>query len=168
MRATFDVAAKLDRPGQGGNVDATLDMRPTPLSGLIGLMPRVERAGGTLSGHFRLQGPLSAPHTKGGLDIDHGELSLRGLPTALSDIQLGVAIEEGELKITRGTARIGGGSLALSGGAPLSGFELGEVRVRTVLHDVALPLKDGIRASADADLLVNWRPTREKGSAERA
>lgn len=161
VRATFDVAAKLDRPGQGGNVDATLDMRPTPLSGLIGLMPRVERAGGTLSGHFRLQGPLSAPHTKGGLDIDHGELSLRGLPTALSDIQLGVAIEEGELKITRGTARIGGGSLALSGGAPLSGFELGEVRVRTVLHDVALPLKDGIRASADADLLVNWRPTRE-------
>jgi translocation and assembly module TamB len=161
VRATFDVAAKLDRPGQGATVDATLDMRPTPLSGLIGLMPRVERAGGTLSGHFRLQGPLGAPRTKGGLDVDHGELLLRGMPTALSDIQLGVAIDEGELKITRGTARIGGGSLALSGGAPLSGFALGELRVHTVLHEVSLPLKDGIRAAADADLLVNWKPSQE-------
>jgi translocation and assembly module TamB len=161
VRATFDVAATLDRPGPDGTIDATLDMRPTPLSGLIGLLPRVERAGGSLSGHFRLQGPLAAPRTRGGLEIDHGELSIRGLPTPLSDIQLGVAIGEGELKITRGSARIGGGSLTLSGGAPLRGFALGEARVRAVLHEVSLPLKEGIRAAADADLLVSWKPTAE-------
>ncbi|HWA73377.1 MAG TPA: translocation/assembly module TamB domain-containing protein [Polyangiaceae bacterium] len=161
VRATFDVAGTLDKLGPGATLDAALDLRPTPLSGLVGLMPRVERAGGTLSGHFRLQGPASAPRTSGGLDIDHGELNLRGLPSPINDIQLSVAIGEGELTITHGSARVGGGSLALSGGAPISGFSLGEVRVRAQLHEVALPLKDGIRAAADADLLVNWKPARE-------
>jgi translocation and assembly module TamB len=161
VSATLDIAATLDRLGGAPTVDATLDMRPTPLAGLVGLMPRVERAEGSLFGHFRLLGALANPRVNGNLGIDRGELSVHGLPTSISNIDLALGIDGSELTISRGSARLGSGSVQLSGGAPLNGLALGEARVHAVARDLALPLKDGIRASADADLFVIWKPPGE-------
>ena len=158
VRATFDLAGAVDRLGPAAQLDASVDMRPTPLSSLVGLLPRVERAQGTLSSHFQLQGALNAPRISGGVDIDNGELLLRGLPLPISDIDVHVGVEGGELKVGHGSARLGSGTLALSGGAPLRGFELGEARLRVAARDVSLPLKEGVRASADADLLLSIKP----------
>jgi translocation and assembly module TamB len=159
VRASFDLAGTIDRLGPGATLDASVDMRPTPLASLVGLLPRVDRAQGTLSSHFKLQGPLAAPHTSGRIDVDNGELSLRGAPFPLSDIDVKVAIEGGELRVSHGTARFGSGTLTLSGGAPLRGFDFGEARLRIAAHDLSLPLKEGIRASADADLLLTIKPS---------
>lgn len=160
VKATIDVAAGIDRLGQNANVDASIDVRPTPLAGLVGLMPRVERADGSVSGHVRLTGALGTPRVAGNFGIERGELALRGLPTTISSIDLGLGFADGELNITRGTARIGNGTLQLSGGAPLNGLELGEARIRAVAREVALPMKDGVRATADADLTIVWKPPR--------
>ncbi len=163
QKAILDVSANLAHVGTSPNVDAKLNMRPTPLAGLVTFLPRVERAAGSLSGQLTLRGPLKAPHTSGNVELSHGELAIRGVPSSLSDIQLALGFDDDELTITRGAARFGNGSLALSGGAPLRGFELGEARIRAIAHDIALPLKDGIQGSTDADLWITIKPKNDSG-----
>jgi translocation and assembly module TamB len=121
-------------------------------------MPRVERAEGSVGGHVKLTGALAAPRVAGSFGIERGELALRGLPTTISNIDLLLGFADGELTITRGTARIGSGTLQLSGGAPLNGFEVGEARIHALAHEVGLPMKEGVRATADADLTIVWKP----------
>jgi translocation and assembly module TamB len=41
----------------------------------------------------------------------------------------------------------------------MRGFELGAVRLDVAARDLSLPLGDGIRAAADADLLATWKPS---------
>lgn len=160
QRANFDFAGTLENLSK---IDATLALHPTPLAGLVGVLPRVERASGTLKGQVRLTGPLSAPQTLGSVEVERGELLVRGLPSAISDINVAVGIDGSELGIRRGSMRIGSGTVVLSGGAPISGFSLGEARIRIGARDFSLPAKDGIRAAVDAELLATFRPS---GDAE--
>lgn len=155
QRATFDVSGKIDR---FSTIDATLALHPTPLAGLVGVLPRVERASGALRGQIRLTGPLAVPRASGSIEVQRGELVVRGLPSSISEIDLVIGIDGNELAIRRGSLRIGDGRIALSGGAPISGFSLGEARIRIGVRDLSLPAKDGIRATADAELLASYRP----------
>ncbi|HET9954650.1 MAG TPA: translocation/assembly module TamB domain-containing protein [Polyangiaceae bacterium] len=158
QKAVFDLSGRVSNLGQNPQLDAGVQMRPTALASLVGLVPRVERANGVLSGRFRLTGALNAPSTTGTLDLQRGELALRGLPTPLSDIDVGVAFDHGELRVERGSARLGSGSVSFSGSAPLRGFSIGEGRFRAVAHEVSLPLKEGIHTNLDADLQISIRP----------
>lgn len=156
QRAVLDVSGRLER---FTTVDAALALEPTPLSSLVGVLPRVERASGTLKGALRVAGPLKAPRASGSFQVERGELGIRGLPRPLSEIDLAIGIDGNELAIRRGRMRFGDGRITLSGGAPISGFSLGDVRVRIGIRDLGLPAKDGIRATADADLLATYHPT---------
>ena len=166
QKVALDVAGKLDHVGTAPNIDARLSLRPTPVAGLVALFPRVEHAAGSVSGQLHLLGPLAAPRTSGNLELAHGELSVRGVPNSLSDIQIALSFDGNELNITKGSARFGSGDLSFSGGAPLNGFALGEARIHVTGQDLSLPLKDGIQGTADADLWVAIKP--QKDSEERA
>jgi translocation and assembly module TamB len=135
-----------------------VSLRPLALASLVGVVPRVERASGTFAGNLRLHGPLTAPRYAGGFALNKGEITVRGLPAPLSEIEIALGVDGSELSITRGTARLGSGKLSLSGGAPLRGFALGAARVRLKAEDLALPLGEGVRALADADLTTVWDP----------
>ena len=126
------------------------------------LVPRVERAKGTLTGHVGLTGALNAPEYSGGFALNGGEVVLRGLATPISDIDLALKLDGGELEVSRGSARMGNGTFSVSGGAPMRGFELGAVRLDVKARDLALPLGEGVRATADADLLATWKPNGER------
>ncbi|HKY36224.1 MAG TPA: translocation/assembly module TamB domain-containing protein [Polyangiaceae bacterium] len=164
---TFDVTGKLDKIGQSAQVDATLGLKPLPLATLLGMLPRVERAEGMLSGKLRLQGALAAPRYQGGFELNGGEVALHGLSTPLSDIGLALSIDGSEINIVRGNAKLGSGTLALRGGAPLHGFELGAASVSITGRNLSLPSSNGIRAVADADLLATFQSSRRDGE-ERA
>jgi translocation and assembly module TamB len=155
--ASFDLAGKVAKLGATPELDATLSLRPVPLAGLLELVPRVERASGTLVGRIQVQGPLTAPRYAGGFELAKGEVLVRGLPAPISDIDLALGIDGNELSITRGSARIGGGTLQLSGGAPLRGFDIRSARLAITARQFSLPLNEGVRASADADLIASWR-----------
>lgn len=164
--ATFDLAGKLDRVGQGTQIDATLGLRPLPLAMLLGVVPRVERAEGTLAGKLRLRGALLAPQYQGGFELSGGEVALHGLSTPISDIGLSLSIDGNEINIVRGNARLGAGTLSLRGGAPLHGFALGAASVSITGRNLSLPSSNGIRAVADADLLATFQSSR-RDDAER-
>ena len=161
--ASFEVVAKLDKMGQGAEVDATFGFKPLPLATLLGMVPRVERADGTLSGKLRLHGPLSAPRYQGGFELNGGEVALHGLATPLSDIALSLSIDGSEITIERGSARLGAGTLSLRGGAPLRGFSLGTASVAITGRNLSLPNTNGIRAVADADLVATIQPNEGGG-----
>jgi translocation and assembly module TamB len=165
--ATFDLAGKLDKVGQGTLIDATFGLRPLPLQTLLGMSPRVERAEGMLSGKLRLHGALAAPRYQGGFELNEGEVALHGLATPLSDIGLALSIDGSEINIVRGNAKLGSGTLALRGGAPLHGFELGAASVSITGRNLTMPSSNGIRAVADADLVATFQSSRRDGD-ERA
>ncbi|HEY4160121.1 MAG TPA: translocation/assembly module TamB domain-containing protein [Polyangiaceae bacterium] len=163
QKATFDASGSITKLGDDPAIDAKLTLRPVPLSGLVSLLPRAERADGMLSGHVALEGPLSAPRLSGGFDLEHGELSLHGLPVPVSEIELALRLDGNEIRLTRGTAHVGAGTLQVTGGAPLHGSQLGAARFAVTARNVALPMNDGIRAVADADLQITTQPQNDDG-----
>jgi len=164
--ASFDVSGRLEKLGQGAEIDATFGLKPLPLATVLGMAPRVERAEGMLGGKLRVQGPLSAPRYQGGFELNNGEVALHGLATPLSDISVALSVDGSEINIVRGNARLGSGTLAIRGGAPLRGFELGAASVAITGRNLSIPSTNGIHAVADADLLATFQAARD-GAAER-
>jgi len=163
--AAFDVSAHVDKIGQGAQVDASFGLKPLPLATVLGMVPRVERAEGTLSGKLRVYGAVAAPHYQGGFELNDGEVALHGLSTPLSDISLALSVDGSEINIVRGNARLGAGTLSLRGGAPLHGFEIGGANVYITGRNLSIPSTNGIHAVADADLLATFQ---SGNAAERA
>jgi translocation and assembly module TamB len=166
-QATFDLSGGISSLRDAPRLDANVALRPVDLGAVAQVFPRVERAKGSVTGHLGVSGPLRSPEYSGGFALTGGELLLRGLPVPLSDIDLALKLEAGELEVARGSARMGNGKLTVSGGAPIRGFALGAVRLDIAARDLALPLGDGVRASADADLLATWKPSTGERSLPR-
>ncbi|HEX2873904.1 MAG TPA: translocation/assembly module TamB domain-containing protein, partial [Polyangiaceae bacterium] len=164
--ASFDVSGNLEKLGQGAEIDATFGLRPLPLATVLGMASRVERAEGMLGGKLRISGPLAAPRYQGGFELNNGEVALHGLATPLSDISVALSVDGSEINIVRGNARLGSGTLAIRGGAPLRGFELGAASVAITGRNLSIPSTNGIHAVADADLLATFQSARD-GAAER-
>jgi len=159
QRVTFDALGSIYNVSTFPQIDAKLTLRPMQLGSLVGVIPRAERAEGTLSGELQVKGPLFAPRFAGGFDLEHGELAIRGLPLPVTDIELALRIAGNELRIEKASAKVGSGTLQVSGGAPLLGMNLGAARFVITARELALPMNDGIRAVADADLNVAIKPS---------
>jgi translocation and assembly module TamB len=158
QRAVFDLRGNVTRLGAGSDVDATLALRPMQLAALATFIPRAERASGTLKGSLRISGPASRLGYQGGFRLENGEIFVRGLPSSITDLQVALAVESGELRITKGSARVGNGTISVHGSAPLRGFQLGAARVVLRAKQLALPLEQGVKATVDAHLVANWTP----------
>ena len=166
QRVTFDAQGSIYNVATFPQIKGKMTLRPMQLASLVGVIPRAERAEGTLSGELEVNGPLFAPRFIGGFDLEHGELSLRGLPLPVSEIEIALRIAGNELKIEKGSAKVGSGTLQVSGNAPLTGLSLGAARFTVTARELALPMNDGIRAVADADLNVAFKPAGNDGERE--
>lgn len=166
QRATFDARGAVYNVGTFPQVSGKVTLRPMPLASLLGVIPRAERAEGVLSGQLAVSGPLFAPRFSGGFDLEHGELALVGLPLPLSDIDVALRVEGSELRIERASAKLGAGTLQVTGGAPLLGMHLGVARFAVTARELALPLDQGLAAVADADLNVTIKPSRDSAEQE--
>jgi translocation and assembly module TamB len=157
-QATVDMSGGINRLRDAPELAGTLTLRPMELAALTQMIPRVERAKGTVTGRMTVSGPIQSPSYGGGFELSGGELVVRGLQAPISDLEIVTRLSGGELNIARGSARMGNGKLSVTGGAPLRGFDLGAVRLEFAARDLSLPLGQDIRATADADLLATWRP----------
>ncbi len=161
QRVTFDAQGAIFNTATYPQINAKLTLRPMQLASLVGVIPRAERADGVLSGQLAVVGPLFAPRFAGGFDLEHGELSIRGLPLPVSDINVALRIDGNELRVEKATAKVGAGTLQMTGGAPLLGLNLGAARFAITARQLALPINDGIRAVADADLNVSFKSSND-------
>ncbi len=166
QKGTLDLNGSIDRIGADAEVNASLVLRPTDLSAFAGLIPRAERARGVIRGRVDVTGPLAELRYDGGIDLENGQLSVRGLPVSLTDINIGLLVNANEIRINKGTAAVGGGTVRIGGSVPLGKTGLGDGRASIVVRGVSLPIADGVRTKLDADLEATL-PLAE-GDTERA
>src|SRR5690606_31490655 len=126
LRASLVTHGEVRRLSNAPQLDVEVRIPPTDMSVFSGLLPRVERAGGTLEAKVKVTGSPTAPLLTGGAKIEKGELSIRGIPALFSDMHADVSIAGGEVRLVRASANVGGGTLTITGHAPLDGFALGD------------------------------------------
>ena len=155
----FDVKGELKNLGKSPEVDAQLRLRPTDLSAFTSLMPQAERAKGRVDATFRVNGDLARPNFAGGLSIANGEIEVKGLKSPISDLNVEVQVDPTQVRVTRGSARIGSGELELTGRAPIQGTTLGTARADLQVKGLSLALEDGIRVTLDSKLRAIYEPS---------
>lgn len=156
----FDVKARLGGLGADPDLDASVELRPTDLGALLGFVPGVEHATGSVRGRLRASGKARAPAWDGELAIEGGEVALTGLGLPVRDVNVRVLVDSGELRLERASARLGAGRVELAGSAPLVDGSLGAARATIRARDLALPTTSGVKATIDSDLDVAWTPPR--------
>jgi translocation and assembly module TamB len=132
-------------------LDARLE--PVDLAVLQRIVPKIDRASGTVVGNVRLTGRAAAPTLAGELHATAEAIDVHGLPGAITDLRLDARATSTELAFS-GTGSFAGGAIELHGTMPLRGLELGTLDSHVVARDVRLVPAEGITVTANADLDV--------------
>ncbi|MDX2050819.1 MAG: translocation/assembly module TamB domain-containing protein [Polyangiaceae bacterium] len=151
-----DLDGSVSNLGVRPALDLALRLRPADLGALAALLPRAENVKGTLLGSLRLFGSLDALAYQGRLEIKNGLLGLAGLPSPLSDLNVTLNIEPDEVRVAHGEAKLGGGTLRLSGGSEVVKGSLQHGRLEVKAENVSLPLDAGIHGTFDAALAFTF------------
>jgi translocation and assembly module TamB len=142
--------------------DATLalDLRldPIDLAVLPRLVPRIDRAAGSLQGNLHLTGRASTPTVSGDLDVRADDVEVHGFPSAITDLAVHVKATGDGLNAT-GSAKVAGGTASFQATAPIHGLDVGNVDARVALRDVRLTPEQGVQVALDADLGFAFDPT---------
>jgi outer membrane protein assembly factor BamA/autotransporter translocation and assembly factor TamB len=145
VRGHADLAGRrgLEVLGKG-----VLELRP-----LSAFLPETTLTG-TARIDLKVGGTLDAPLPEGTLAIQDGTLRSRTLPQALTGIEAQVVLEGTAIRLGESHARLGGGDIALTGGARLAGTKMEDVRVVMTGRDIALAYPAGMRTRLEADLTL--------------
>ncbi len=133
-------------------VDATFDLRPTNLGVVAPAFDAISRADGELSARLTLAGAWNSPKLGGSIVVKDGKLNLTEFSSPVTDLNVTVNLDDAGLHIHQGGAKWGGGTLTLSGEAPLVRGEIGRTNLNIIAREVTLPIDDGVRVGFDADL----------------
>jgi translocation and assembly module TamB len=68
-----------------------------------------------------------------------------------------VGIDSDEIRIINANASVGGGSLDVRGSAPIRGMSITDGRATITARNLSLPVLEGVRSAADADLELAWQ-----------
>ncbi|WP_394846561.1 translocation/assembly module TamB [Pendulispora brunnea] len=134
------------------------ELVPIDLGVLVGAVPKLERAQGKLGGSLYVTGKASAPEMDGSLTVRGGEFIVEGLPSPITAVEMDVKADASEVRITRGTARFLGGTLAVTGHLPISGFTVGAGQVDVRARNMRMTPAQGIATGFDADLALHVSP----------
>jgi translocation and assembly module TamB len=109
----------------------------------------------TSSGEVNLSitvsGPVADPLLQGKVTVSHGSLAYADLPSGLSDMNGTLTFSKNRLQIDSLTARSGGGTLTLTGGATTYQGQI-NFDFSASAQDVRLRYPAGVSSTADADL----------------
>jgi translocation and assembly module TamB len=158
FKGAVGVKGAVRKVTQGGDLGLEAELSPIDLGILVGIVPRVTRAAGTLTGSLKVTGKASAPVLAGQLAVRRGELGVKGLPGNLTDVELDVVADENEARITRGTGHFLGGDVSVTGRMPLKGGQLGVAEAELVGRQLFIAPIEGVKATVDADLRVTLNP----------
>jgi len=143
------------------------ELSPIDLGFLAGMIPRVTRAQGTLTGGVRITGRAKDPDVDGVLRVRGGELAIQGVPGTISGIEMDVAASASEARITRASATFAGGDLGLTGRMSLRGSSFGAYDFALQGRSLHLAPSQGLALTLDADLRVSQNPNAQGVAASR-
>ncbi|HUG55033.1 MAG TPA: translocation/assembly module TamB domain-containing protein [Vicinamibacteria bacterium] len=115
-------------------------------------------------------GTFADPRAQGTIRVRDGTLRARDFRQPLTGITMVASVDEREIRITEGSAQLGGGPVSFSGTARLAGLSIDDVNVEAVARGVGLRYPVGgrggrvrqilsdLKARVDADLTLTGRP----------
>jgi translocation and assembly module TamB len=159
VTAPITIEGSVSRLIAAPELDLDLQIGSLDLSRLSSGIPSIHRARGSVEGNLRIKGPPSALRYGGSARLRRGELALRGVPVSIDDAELDITVTSSEARILRGSARVGGGEMSVTGRMPIRGFELGKAEASITMRGVKVPLADGINMTTDADLEASFKPS---------
>lgn len=163
IAANFRTKGSVTAVTRAGDLNVDMALSPVDLAILEEVVPRVERSAGRLEGAVHVGGHLRDPDVQGNLRVRGGELGFRGSTEALTEMELDIRASESELKVVRGTAKMSGGTLTLTGTMPLRALTPGVAEGRILARDLHVAGIEGVSATVDADLAVTLNPTTASG-----
>jgi translocation and assembly module TamB len=142
------------------NPALALDVRldPIDLALLSRLVPKVDRASGSLEGNLHLTGKASSPTVSGDLHARSDDIEVHGFPSAITDLSIDVRAT-GDGLTASGAAKVAGGTASFQATAPTHGLDVGNVDARMTVRDVRLTPEPGVSVALDADLGLAFDPT---------
>lgn len=158
FKGAFAVDGSVKKVTRGGNLALQAELSPIDLGILVGVVPKVTRAVGTLSGRVSVAGSPTAPDLDGHLKVRGGELGIKGLPGGITDVEVDVEADENEARVTRAVGHFLGGDVNMTAHMPLKGTQLGVGRANITGRQLSVAPVDGVRAMVDADLEVTVNP----------
>jgi translocation and assembly module TamB len=144
-----------------------MDLSPIDLGLLVGVVPKLERATGTLQGSVKVSGKVRAPAVDGDVRVAGGELQVKGLPSVVSELNVDLQASADELRIAQAQAKFAGGTVSMSGSMPLKQLLDGVGEAQLSARGIHLSPADGVTATADADVTISINATSTEGATAR-
>ena len=101
FKGAFAVNGTVKKVTRGGELGLEAELSPIDLGILVGVVPRMTRAVGTLSGSVKVRASPPSPNLDGRLKVRGGEFGIKGLPGGITDVEVDVEADENEARITR-------------------------------------------------------------------
>ena len=158
FKGAFAVEGAVRKVTRGGDLALEADLYPIDLGILVGMVPRMTRAMGTLTGSVKVAGSPSQPDLDGQLKVRGGDFAFKGLPSGITDVEIDVVADENEARITRATGHFLGGDVGLTAHLPLKGGQLGVARAQFTGRQLYFSPLEGVKGTLDADLEVTMNP----------
>jgi len=158
FKGAFSVKGAVRKVTHGADLALDAELSPIDLGILVGIVPRMTRALGTLSGSVKIVGPATQPEFDGQLKVRGGEFGVRGLPSGITDVEIDVVADENEARITRATGHFLGGDVGMTARMPLKGRQLGIAEATVTGRQLYVSPTEGVKATVDADLQISLNP----------
>ncbi|MBX3186069.1 MAG: translocation/assembly module TamB domain-containing protein [Labilithrix sp.] len=155
FKGAFAVAGSVKHVTRDAELALEAELSPIDLGILVGIVPRMTRALGTLSGSVRLRGRAAQPEFDGTLKVRGGEFGFKGLPGGITDVEVDVVADENEARITRGVGHFLGGDVSMTARMPLKGGQLGVAEATLTGRQLYVSPIEGVKATVDADLRLS-------------
>ena len=166
--AKIILAARVDRtsvaPDASPKLVAKVTIPDLPLSRLEQYFPRIERADGLMHATVVIGGTVAAPTWEGELAIANGAMTVKGLALPISAVNGKISVDPRTgLRIEKLHGEVGGGTIDVTGGATLRGFQLGDVDMRVVAKEVHFRYADAMSTTFGGELHATWSPPETSG-----
>lgn len=158
FKGAFTLAGAVEDVARGGRLAVEAELMPIDLGVFAGVVPKVSRAVGTLTGKVSVTGKPSAPVLDGRMQVRGGELGIKGLPSGITDLEIDVSADENEVRVTRAVGRFLGGDVSAAARMPIKGGQLGVGQATVRGRQLYVTQVEGVRATVDADLEVTLNP----------
>jgi translocation and assembly module TamB len=154
LRGAVTVKGSVLKTTRAPELAIEAELAPIDLGVMVGVVPKVDRAQGTLSGSLQATGKATAPALHGFVNVRNGEFVIHGVPSPLGNVEIDVQSDGNEIRITRATARFAGGTVAMTGRVPIRGFTTGAGEIAMIMRGLRLSPQDGVNVTLDADLTL--------------
>ncbi|HEY4117634.1 MAG TPA: translocation/assembly module TamB domain-containing protein [Byssovorax sp.] len=139
-------------------LDLGVRVEPIDLARLPRDVPGVERAGGAFDADLHVSGPVAQLKWAGAAHLRKGELNTSDPPLAFDEVNVDLEVVQGDLRIKRATARLGGGTIEITGRMPLRGRDAFTATATLTAHGVRLNVAEGVNFTTDAEIEATYAP----------